>query len=579
MRIGFKLILGFVGVALIAGVVGVIGIVNIRTIETADTKMYEMMTQPLGNLANIAMASQRLRINVREYVETDDPLKRSKALESCKVLENEIRGEEALYKKGLITAEGRKAFEEFEKSFNHYLDVFKEIQQQVNVGKIREAEALVAGEGLRTAQDLRKNVQELTKTKLSIAKDTADENSATAKQATIMMVIAILIGVLLAVGLGIFLTIGITRPLAEGVSFSQKVAGGDLTAVVNVNTKDELGDLAKALTETVARLKDSMTQIMEASSQVKSASEQIAQGNQDLSARTEQQAAAVEETAASMEEMATSIKANTQNSQEVNTLSIDASNKAGQGVGVVGQVVTAMEGITQSSQKISQIIEVMNNIAFQTNLLALNASIEAARAGEQGRGFAVVAVEVRKLAQRSEEASREISTLITESNSRVAAGNELVKKAGTSLDDINASVGKVKNLVAEITAASQEQLSGVDQINKTIMSLDQNTQQNSSLVEESASAAEELSSQAEELFAIVSQFKIGDVSNVGHKAEKKVVHQVAHAGAPAAKKAAATEHKSMTIHHEDAKEAAPVAASRGAGEKKKGDGKDGFVEF
>jgi len=575
MRIGMKLILGFVGVALIAGVVGVIGILNIHGIEAADTKLYEQMTVPLGQLANIGLASQRMRINLRDYIDQKDAGKRMAAMKTMKNLAEEINSNASAYEKLLFSAEGRAIYKKFHDAQDHYEDLIQRIEGLVQTGKMQEVGLIVDGEGLETARLVRKYIEEMTASKIHFAKETAENNTATADRATLMMIIAILIGVLLAVALGVLLTLGITRPLGKGVEFSQKVAGGDLTAKVDVESKDELGDLAKALTETVARLKDSMTQISEASSQVKSASEQIAQGNQDLSARTEQQAAAVEETAASMEEMATSIKANTQNSQEVNTLSIDASNKAGQGVGVVGQVVTAMEGITQSSQKISQIIEVMNNIAFQTNLLALNASIEAARAGEQGRGFAVVAVEVRKLAQRSDEASREISTLINESNSRVAAGNELVKKAGASLDDINASIGKVKNLVAAITAASQEQLTGVDQINKTIMSLDQNTQQNSSLVEESASAAEELSSQAEELFAIVSQFKIGDVSNAGQKIEKKVVHQVTHAGAPAAKKAAATEHKSMTVHHADATAHAPAAG----GEKKKGDGKDGFVEF
>ncbi|MBN8218726.1 MAG: MCP four helix bundle domain-containing protein [Spirochaetes bacterium] len=578
MRIGFKLILGFVGVALVAGVVGVIGIVNIRSIEEADVKLFEKMTAPMGDMANIALASQRMRVNVRDYLDADDAGKKREAWAKIKELEKQVRDKSKEFEASILTEAGRESFKTFVGAFEKYMAILENAKTLEEAGKDKASTELIKGDGLRVALEVQNTLIDQLNLKEKLAKETSAENSATAKQATIIMILAILVGVLLAAGLGIFLTIGITRPLAKGVQFSQKVAAGDLTAVVEVNSKDEIGDLAKALTETVARLKDSMTQIMEASSQVKSASEQIAQGNQDLSARTEQQAAAVEETAASMEEMATSIKANTQNSQEVNTLSIDASNKAGQGVGVVGQVVTAMEGITQSSQKISQIIEVMNNIAFQTNLLALNASIEAARAGEQGRGFAVVAVEVRKLAQRSEEASREISTLINESNSRVNAGNDLVKKAGSSLDEINASVGKVKNLVAEITAASQEQLTGVDQINKTIMSLDQNTQQNSSLVEESASAAEELSSQAEELFAIVSQFKIGDVSNAGHKIEKKATHLVGHAPNLPGKKPVA-EHKSMTVHASEAKTASAAAPASPTSEGKKGDEKDGFVAF
>lgn len=569
MRIGMKLILGFISVAVISAVVGVIGIINIGSINDSDTRMYEKMVVPLGELNNITMGSQRLRINIRDYAETKDPARRAKAKEKIEEIQKNLVTLNESFVKTLIKENTKQMFRKFEASLKDYEGVCKKVMDLTDSGKENEAGNLLRGEGAEKAQEVRADLEELARFKMAAAKETAQGNSALASRASVLMTSAIAIGVLLAIGLGVFLTISITRPLAAGVTFAQKVAGGDLTATVDVQSKDELGILARALNETVSRLKESMTQISEASSQVKSASEQIAQGNQDLSARTEQQAAAVEETAASMEEMATSIKSNTQNAQEVNNLAIDAANKAGAGVGVVGDVVTAMTGITESSQKIGQIIEVMNNIAFQTNLLALNASIEAARAGEQGRGFAVVAVEVRKLAQRSEEASREITQLIGESNTRVGTGASLVKKAGTSLDDINAAVGKVKNLVAEISAASQEQLTGVDQINKTIISLDQNTQQNSSLVEESASAAEELSGQSQELFAIVSQFKIGDASGrvtAKEKETKKIGHTPVFHGPTVVQKDPQNAHiakgevKSMTVHAEDRK-------------------KEGFVEF
>lgn len=238
------------------------------------------------------------------------------------------------------------------------------------------------------------------------------------------------------------------------------------------------------------------------------ASGQIASGNQDLSSRTEQQASSLEETASSMEELTSTVKQNADNARQANVLAVSASEVAVKGGAVVSQVVDTMSSINASSKKIVDIIGVIDGIAFQTNILALNAAVEAARAGEQGRGFAVVASEVRSLAQRSASAAKEIKTLIGDSVDKVNIGTSLVDQAGSTMNEIVESIKRVTDIMGEITAASQEQTSGIEQINQAIMQMDNVTQQNAALVEEAAAAAESLQDQAGNLTQVVSVFKL-----------------------------------------------------------------------
>ena len=238
-------------------------------------------------------------------------------------------------------------------------------------------------------------------------------------------------------------------------------------------------------------------------------SAQIAQGNVDLSQRTEEQASTLEETASSMEELTSTVTQNAQNARQASTLAVSASDVARKGGQVVGQVVSTMTGISESSKKISDIISVIDGIAFQTNILALNAAVEAARAGEQGRGFAVVAAEVRNLAQRSASAAKEIKTLIGDSVNKVDAGTKLVGAAGKTMDEIVGSVKQVSDLITEIAAASQEQSAGIEQVNTAITQMDQVVQQNASLVEEATAATESMKEQASALLQMVSRFKFG----------------------------------------------------------------------
>lgn len=340
----------------------------------------------------------------------------------------------------------------------------------------------------------------------------------------LLIIIAVVI-IILAVIAMILLSRSISIPIQVAVDASQDISNGNLAITIDqkyLNREDEIGLLANALHRMIAKLSDVVSGVLSGSEQIASASGQLSSGNQDLSNRTEQQATALEETSSAIEEMNSSIRSNADNTGTADQLSRDALEKTSDGSLAVNSMITSMNEISVSSNKIADIIEVINNIAFQTNLLALNASIEAARAGEQGKGFAVVAVEVRKLAKRSDKAASEIAGIIKSSNEKVDDGVKIAAEAGEMLNEINGAVKKVTALVGEISAASQEQLSSVDQIDKTLTSLDENTQRNAALVEEAASSTEELSAQAEELNSNINFFKIERKRQPSPKKETRV---------------------------------------------------------
>ncbi|MDN8617990.1 methyl-accepting chemotaxis protein [Variovorax ginsengisoli] len=300
----------------------------------------------------------------------------------------------------------------------------------------------------------------------------------------------------------------ITRPIREAVRVAQLVAGGDLTSQIEVRSRDETGQLMQALKAMNDSLGTVVGEVRRSTSTIAGASTQIAVGNQDLSSRTEEQASSLEQTAASMEELTTTVKQNAENARQANQLAVQASEVAVMGGDVVSQVIDTMASINASSKKVVDIIGVIDGIAFQTNILALNAAVEAARAGEQGRGFAVVASEVRGLAQRSAAAAKEIKALIGDSVDKVDAGSSLVNEAGRTMEKIVASVRRVTDIMGEISAASQEQTSGIEQINQAVTQMDEVTQQNAALVEEASAAAQSLQMQAGSLVRAVSIFTL-----------------------------------------------------------------------
>ncbi len=345
-------------------------------------------------------------------------------------------------------------------------------------------------------------LQDAAKKELSLA--------VAAERKTATMLLLVLAGtIVLGAFFGAYgLIRSIRQSLAEAIEVAGRIAQGDLTTQMVVTRRDEFGTLMRSLKTMTESLAQMVTQVRSSTDNIGTASSQIASGTQDLSSRTEHQASNLQQTASSMEELSATVKNSADSARQANQLASSAAEVAARGGSVVSQVVATMDEITGSSKKIADIIGVIDGIAFQTNILALNAAVEAARAGEQGRGFAVVATEVRSLAQRSAEAAKEIKTLIGASVDRVEAGSRLVADAGRTMQEIVGSVQRVTDIIGEITAAATEQSDGIGQVNTAVVQLDQMTQQNAALVEESAAAAESLKDQAARLADVVRTFKL-----------------------------------------------------------------------
>jgi len=344
-----------------------------------------------------------------------------------------------------------------------------------------------------------------TRQLLQNARDEAQVQVSQARQVVmVLMVIALALGVVIAN----VITRSVTVPLGQAQALSSTIAQGDLRQTLNVEGTDELATLNRALQDMQQRLAETITGVRGAAEQVQVASAEIATGNSDLSQRTENAAASLEETGAAMAQLSESVRLNADSAREANGLAQAASTVADRGGAMVEQVITTMNDIQQSSSKIADIIGVIDGIAFQTNILALNAAVEAARAGEQGRGFAVVAGEVRSLAQRSAQAAREIKTLISASVERVDGGSRLVTDTGATMREVVTSVQRVSRIIHEISAASANQATTLGEIGQAVQQLDQMTQQNAALVEQSAAAAESLREQSAELVKSVSGFRL-----------------------------------------------------------------------
>jgi len=326
------------------------------------------------------------------------------------------------------------------------------------------------------------------------------------------ILVAAISGTLFMYAAGHFIRQSTLKPLSRAVEIANTLASGDLKTKIIGEFADEFGVLIKSLSQMGINLRATVSDVRTSAESVRQASSEIASGNLDLSQRTEEQASSLEETASSMEELTSTVKQNAENAKQASRLSTSASNLALTGGQMMDKVVNTMSSISDSSNKIASIIGVIDGIAFQTNILALNAAVEAARAGEQGRGFAVVATEVRNLAQRSAAAAKEIKNLIDASVKEVENGTMQVTETKMTMEEIVTSIKHVADIMSEITAASQEQSSGIDQVNQAVMQMDEVTQQNAALVEEAAASAESLENQAKDLAGAISIFKVGQIA-------------------------------------------------------------------
>lgn len=367
-----------------------------------------------------------------------------------------------------------------------------------------------------------------------LAKQGVDANNVAYRHSLMMTSALVLVTLLLSLLVWRVMRGALIKPLQQSIDHIGHIARGDLTQPINFSVRNELGELLEALRYMQKELAGTVSTVRDGADAIYTGASEIAAGNNDLSSRTEEQAASLEQTAASMEQLTATVKQNAENARQASQLALDASETAQQGGKVVSGVVKTMSEIAGSSKKIADIISVIDGIAFQTNILALNAAVEAARAGEQGRGFAVVAGEVRSLAQRSAQAAKEIKALIEDSVTRVDSGSALVEQAGATMQDIVSAVTRVTDIMGEIASASDEQSRGIDQVGLAVTEMDRVTQQNASLVEQSASAAAALEEQASLLRQAVSVFNTGKefVTQAVNKNSAAVATPVAHLAGP-----------------------------------------------
>jgi methyl-accepting chemotaxis protein-1 (serine sensor receptor) len=506
-------VIAFLSVLLVG--IGILGMASLNITNASLKRVYEDRVIALGQLERVSALINRNQILVGESVSgqlsafPEDVAVVDKNVAEIRRLMEEIGTLLKAYTSTKLTAEEAKLVEELSANRIKYgREAMQPALAALSGHDFQQAGEILQGPLKETYPPVRASAEALVQLQLDVAKgefEAAQSRYVTVRNVAIIVMLA---GVLLAALIGYWLIRAIAGPLNEAVRVAESVAAGDLTQNIEVRSQDETGQLMQAMKNMNDSLVHIVGQVRNGTETIAVASREIATGNADLSSRTESQASSLEETASSMEELTSTVKQNAENARQANQLVGSTAEVAVKGGRVVGQVVDTMASIKDSSRKISDIIGVIDGIAFQTNILALNAAVEAARAGEQGRGFAVVASEVRNLAQRSAGAAKEIKALIEDSVGKVDAGGRLVDEAGKTMDEIVSSVKRVTDIMGEIAAASQEQSTGIEQVNQAITQMDNVTQQNSALVEEAAAAAESLQDQAGKLAQAVSVFRL-----------------------------------------------------------------------
>lgn len=527
LKISTRLTLGF---GLMSVLIGIMGAMSMALANRADNAFHSIIDDRFPKVLNlhvvkedviaVELALTQILVDASEQnVQLQQAVVNAKREEITQLFDT--------LGKQITSAKGSAALAETLRARTEYSAQLRNYSQLASAGNMGEAKAVLTGAMVAPRKAYFQALDALIEYQEGLAKTSQSDAVAAVSTMNTFVLSLTALALVAAAVIGLRIVRSTTVPLSQAVNAARAVAAGDLSLAISYRGTNETAQLLKALQEMQQSLVHLVSQVHNNSDNVSSASAEIAQGNNDLSARTEQQASALQETAASMEQLNTAVRNNADNARQADELARTACKVATQGGDVVAEVVHTMKGINDSSRRIADIIGVIDSIAFQTNILALNAAVEAARAGEQGRGFAVVATEVRVLASRSAEASREIKSLIGASVERVEAGTTLVDRAGRTMTEVVASIQRVTDIMGEISAASTEQSQGVDQINEAVTQLDQTTQQNAALVEEMAAAASSLNSQARDLVATVASFKLPDLLPqnlaLGHNAPRALL--------------------------------------------------------
>jgi methyl-accepting chemotaxis protein len=515
MKLNARLGLGFTLMMLLLGLVAFLGVTRLAALDRTMLRITDNLYPKADAASRLSYAVMDMARITRNLILLTD----AKALASNRAALDKdleaIDADLAVLDKLVDTDKGKELLSSAHATGAEFIAFTRDVSALGLANENAEAKAMLYGPRYATQAAYLKVLEELVTRFNGQIRDAGTQTHQVYVEATTIVIATSAVAMLTGIGLAFFLGRSITRPLSRALAAADRVANGDLSEPIQVASLDETGQLLSALQRMQQSLAKTVGSVRGNADSVATASAQISQGNHDLSQRTEEQASALEETAASMEELGSTVKQNADNAKQANQLALSASSVAVKGGEVVNQVVETMKGINDSSRKISDIISVIDGIAFQTNILALNAAVEAARAGEQGRGFAVVATEVRNLAGRSAEAAKEIKSLINASVERVEQGSALVDQAGVTMTEVVNSIKRVTDIMGEISAASSEQSAGVSQVGQAVSQMDQVTQQNAALVEESAAAAESLKVQALELVQAVAVFKLPHEEHAG----------------------------------------------------------------
>jgi methyl-accepting chemotaxis protein len=508
LKVSVRLAAAFATLAAMLVVVAAVAWVQLNTMRHDTEEITGNWLPSVQRVGRVEAELMTFRVEELGHVLNPDMAAKAAIEKDMAAVLKHLQAERAAYEKHIEGKEERALYDSFAADWDRFHALHNQLIALSRSNATAQARALLQGDSQLLFTRMAATLDKLVELNAAGAAAAAADSATAHARARHTLLGAAVAALVLALVASLSIIRSITQPLNEAVGVANRVAEGDLTTRIDVRRQDELGVLLQALQRMQAGLVRTVGVVRGNADSVSTASAQIAQGNLDLSQRTEEQAGALQETAASMEQLGSTVRQTADNAQRANQLSQDATSIATRGGIVVADVVERMKDINESSRRIESITGVIDGIAFQTNILALNAAVEAARAGEQGRGFAVVASEVRALAQRSAEAAREIKGLIATSVQQVEQGSGLVTHAGQTMGEIVGAISKVNEIVAQISLATTEQSNGIHQVSQAVTQMDQVTQQNAALVEESAAAADSLRRQASGLVEVVAAFRL-----------------------------------------------------------------------